>query len=364
MAITRINIGPVHPSTHGVLRLLVDLDGDTIVNVEPHIGFLHRGVEKLVETRMYMQSPPYMEKLDYIAPMAYNDAYVAVVEAAMGIEVKERAKYIRTALLELQRIASHLAGIGFMCNDLGQMFTGFMWAFKDRDIVLDLLQEAAGSRMFYVNMRLGGLNRDLPADFKEHAFKTMEYLEGRMGEYQSYIEKNSVFTERMKGVGIIKKKDAINLGLSGPVLRASGVDYDVRKNNPYYAYEKLHFNTIMLNDGDNFARYKVRIMEIEESIRLVKAALNAMPEGDALGMPVKLRSPNPVNRIATANRELPRGEAFMYLVADPQKPYRLSIRSPNFINLAALKHVTKGARIADLFAIMGSFDLVMGGVDR
>src|SRR5271157_1914046 len=150
MAITRINIGPVHPSTHGVLRLVVDLDGDTIVNIEPHVGFLHRGVEKLAETRMYMQNPPYMEKLDYVAPMSYNEVYVAAVEAAMGIEVKPRAQYIRTILLELQRIASHLFGIGTMCNDLGQMFTVFMWSFKDRDLVLDLLQEAAGSRMFYV----------------------------------------------------------------------------------------------------------------------------------------------------------------------------------------------------------------------
>ncbi len=364
MAITRINIGPVHPSTHGVIRLEVDVDGDTIVNVEPHIGFLHRGVEKLVETRMYMQNPPYMEKLDYVAPMSFNEAYVAAVESALGIEVKERAQYIRTILLELQRIASHLFGIGAMCNDLGQMFTGFMWGFRDRDMILDLLQEAAGSRMFYVNMRLGGLNRDLPPQFKEHTLKTMEYMDKRIGEYERYIEKSPVFKERMNGVGVLTAEEAKALGVSGPVLRASGVDYDVRKNNPYYVYDKLHFNTKMLVAGDNYSRYKVKILEIKESIRIIVAALNSMPEGDALGMPIKLRTPNAVNRITTINRELPRGEVFMYLVADPQKPYRLSIRSPNFINLAALKHMSKGARIADLFAIMGSLDLVMGGVDR
>lgn len=364
MAVTRINIGPVHPSTHGVVHLVVDLDGDTIVNVEPHIGFLHRGVEKLVETRMYMQNPPYMEKLDYVAPMSYNEVYVAAVEAAMGIEVKERAQYVRTILLELQRIASHLLGIGLMCNDLGQTFTGFMWTFKDRDIILDLLQEASGSRMFYVNMRLGGLNRDLPPDFGEHAIKTLDYMERRVTEYEKYIEKNSVFKERTKGVGRLTDDQALDLGVTGPVLRASGIDYDVRRNNPYYVYEKLHFNTKTMHEGDNFARYKVRILEMRESMRIIRAALSTMPEGDALGMPVKLRSPNPVNRIATASRELPRGEAFMYLVADPQKPYRLSIRSPNFINLAALKHMAKGEKIADLFAIMGSLDIVMGGVDR
>ncbi|MDE1768647.1 MAG: NADH-quinone oxidoreductase subunit D [Candidatus Micrarchaeota archaeon] len=364
MALTRINIGPVHPSTHGVIHLVVDIDGDTIADVEPHIGFLHRGVEKLTETRMYMQNPPYMEKLDYIAPMSYNEAYVAAVESAMGIEVKERAQYIRVILLELQRIASHLLSVGLLCNDLGQMFTGFMWTFKDRDLVLDLLQEAAGSRMFYVNMRLGGLNRDLPPDFADHANETLNYLEKRVTEYENYIEKSPIFTERMKGVGFMSPEEAKNLGVTGPVLRGSGVDYDVRKNNPYYVYEKLHFSTKVLHEGDNFARYKVRMLEMKESIRLVRTALRMLPDGDALGMPVKLRSPNPVNRIATVNRELPRGEVYMYLVADPQKPYRLSMRSPNFINLAALKHITRGQRIADLFAIMGSLDLVMGCVDR
>ena len=364
MALTRINIGPIHPSTHGVIRLVVDLDGDTIENIEPHIGFLHRGVEKLVETRMYMQSPPYMEKLDYVAPMAYSEVYVAAVEKAMGIEVKERAQYLRTILLELQRIASHLFAVGTMCNDMGQMFTVFMWAFKDRDMVLDLLQEAAGSRMFYVNMRLGGLNRDVPPDFKQHAAEVMDYIDKRIPQYEKYVESNPVFMERTKKVGVLSKEDALDLGVSGPVLRASGVDYDVRKNNPYYIYEKLHFNAKVLHDGDNFARYKARMLEMRESVRLVKAALNMLPEGDALGMPVKLRSPNPVNRIVVSSRELPRGEVYMYMVADPQKPYRLSIRSPNFINLAALRHMAKGAKIADLFAIMGSLDLVMGGVDR
>lgn len=364
MAITRINVGPVHPSTHGVIRLVVDLDGDTIVNVEPHVGFLHRGVEKLVETRMYMQSPPYMEKLDYVAPMSYNEVYVAAVEASMNIEVKERAKYIRTILLELQRIASHLFSTGTLCNDIGQMFTSFMWAFRDRDIVLDLLQEATGSRMFYVNMRLGGLNSDLPPDFVDHAYKTMEYIEKRVPEYERYIEKNPVFTERMKGVGVLTKQHAKDLGVTGPVLRASGISYDVRKNNPYYVYDKFHFNPQVLHSGDNFARYKVRILEIKESVRIVKAALRALPDGDALGMPVKLRSPNAVNRISIVNRELPRGECGMYLVADPQKPYRLSIRSPNFINLAAINHIANGARFADLFGILGSLDVIMGCIDR
>ncbi len=364
MSIVRINIGPVHPSTHGVIRLVVDVDGDTIVNIEPHIGMLHRGVEKLAETRMYMQIPPYTEKLDYMAPMSYDEAYVATVEAAMNIQVSERAQYIRVILLELQRIASHLLSVGFFCNDLGQMFTGFMWAFKDRDIILDLLQEAAGSRMFYVNMRLGGLREDLPADFEDHVLQTMNYMEKRIPEYINYLEKNPVFIERTKGIGVLTREDAKQLGVTGPVLRASGVNYDVRRNNPYYVYSKLQFTPKVLQEGDNFARYKVRMLEMQESIRLVRSAIKSLPEGEAKGMPIKLRSPNPVNRVSIVNRELPRGECMMYMVADPQKPYRLSIRSPNFINLAAISHMAKGGRFADLFSTLGSLDLVMGCVDR
>ncbi|MDE1851328.1 MAG: NADH-quinone oxidoreductase subunit D [Candidatus Micrarchaeota archaeon] len=365
MAITRINIGPVHPSTHGVLRLVVDLDGDTIERVEPHVGFLHRGVEKLVETRMYMQSPPYMEKLDYIAPLSYDEAYVSAVEKALGVEVKERAQYARVILLELQRIASHLLAVGTMCNDLGQMFTVFMWAFKDRDMVLKLLEEAAGNRMFYVNMRLGGLLRELPPDFEMQTLDVIDYMERRIPEYERYIEGNPVFMERMKGVGVLSQKDARNLGVTGPVLRASGIEYDVRKNNPYYVYDKLHFSVKSLEKGDNFSRYRIRMMEMRESIRLIRDAFDKMPAaGDMLGMPVKLRSPAPVNKEVRVSRELPRGEALMHMVADQQKPYRLSIRSPSFINLAALPDIAKGYRLADLFSILGSLDLVMGCVDR
>lgn len=361
---TRINIGPVHPSTHGVLRLVVDLDGDTIENVETHIGFLHRGVEKLAETRMYMQIPPYTEKLDYVAPMSYDEAYVSAVEGALGIEVKERAKYVRTILLELQRIASHLLAIGTMCNDLGQMFTVFMWTFRDRDMVLKLLEDAAGGRMFYVNMRLGGLVRDLPVGFEDEALATMRYIEKRITEYEHYIERSPVFTERMKGVGVLDTQTAKNLGVTGPMLRASGVDYDVRKNSPYYVYDKLGFTPQVLTAGDNFARYKVRILEMKESVRLVKDALRELPEGDAIGMPIKLRSPDVKNKVVMVSRELPRGECMIYMVADPQKPYRLAIRSPSFINLAALSYMAKGHRLADLFSILGSIDVVMACVDR
>jgi NADH-quinone oxidoreductase subunit D len=364
MAITRINIGPVHPSTHGVIRLVADIDGDTVVNLEPHIGFLHRGVEKLVETRMYMQSPPYMEKLDYVAPMSYDEAYVAAVEKAMGVEVKERAMWVRTILLELQRIASHLLWLGTMANDVGQFFTVFMWCFKDRDLILRLLEEASGARMFYVNMRIGGLIRDLPPGFDDRARETLNYMEKRIGEYEDFLEKNPIFIERMRGVGVMNRDKAIELGVTGPVLRGSGVSYDVRKDNPYYVYDKLNFEPQARSEGDCFARYKVRMLEMRESIKLVKDALSKMPGGDALGMQVRLILPSAKNREVTLSREMPRGECMMYMVADPQKPYRLSIRSPSFINLAALNEIAKGCRTADIFAIMGSLDLVMGDADR
>ncbi len=362
--VTRINIGPVHPSTHGVLRLVVDLDGDTIVNVEPHIGLTHRGVEKLMENRMYMQNLPYMEKEDYVASTAYGDAYISAVESAMGIEVKERAQYVRVVLLELQRIASHLLWLGTMLNDLGQFFTLFMWTFKDRDIILRLLEEQAGGRMFYVNMRPGGLIKELPPGFEEETLQVMNYMEKRVAFYENYLEKNEVFIERTKGVGVMSAQQAIEYGVTGPVLRGSGVDYDVRSNKPYYVYKELGFRPQVLSGGDCFARYKVRMLEMKESIRLVRTALKKMPEGDAIGMPIKLILPAAKNRIVSVSRETPRGELFIYMVADPQKPYRISLRTPSFINLSALNALAKGSRLADLFAILGSLDLVIPDVDR
>ncbi len=364
MQITRINIGPIHPSTHGVLRLIVDLDGDTIEKVEPHIGFLHRGVEKLVENRMYMQNHVYMEKMDYVAPLAVDELYVATVEEAMGIEVKERAQYIRTIELELQRIASHLFFIGTLCNDIGNLFTVFIWCFADRDRVLRLLETATGSRMFYANMRLGGVKQDFPKGFEEDVLDCMDYIEKRTKEYERFLEKNPIFMERMKNVGILSSEDAIEYGISGPTLRASGIDYDTRKNHPYYAYEKASFSTQVLSRGDSFARYKIRVMEIRESINVIRLAFKKMPEGDATGMPVKLVPPPIKKNEVIVRRELPRGENMMYMVADKKGPYRLAMRSAIFVSMAALDHIARGHKLADLFAIMGSLDFVMADVDK
>ena len=365
MSIVRINVGPVHPSTHGVLRLVVDVDGDTIKMVQPHIGFLHRGVEKLCETRMYMQNPSYMEKLDYIAPLAWDELYVSAVEQALGVQVKEAAQYARMILLEFQRIASHLLWIGTLANDLGQMFTAFMWTFRDRSKVIKLLEDVSGSRMFYVNMRLGGLYEPLPKDFKERSLALIDYLEKTMPEYLNVLDKNEVFVERTKGVGALSREDAINYGVSGPVLRASGVAEDVRKSQPYYAYEKIKFDIPVMRNGDCMDRYRVRYEEILQSTKIIRQALSMMPEnGDVVGAPIRLIGPAAKPDTIIARRELPRGEGLIYMIPDKQKPYRISLRSPTFINMAVMSKLCDGAKFADMFAIMGSLDLVLAEIDR
>ncbi len=364
MTTMKINVGPIHPGTHGALRLLVDLDGETVRNVEPHLGFLHTGVEKLLETRSYMQSPSYMEKLDYVAPLAWDELFVAAVEAATHTEVKPAAQYARTILLELQRIASHLMWLGLMANDLGQASTLSMWCLRDRDMILKLLEDVSGNRMFYVNMRLGGLNRPLPPDFGERAYALTDYIEMSVPKYKDMLEDSSIFMGRTKGVGVLAKEEALNLGVSGPVLRASGVDEDVRKSQPYYAYGQMSFRIPIKTKGDVYSRYRVRYEEVIESIRIVRQGLDSMPKGDATGAPIRLmgRPADPATVIVS--RELPRGEGLIYLVPGKQKPYRISLRSPAFSNLAALPALAKGAKFADLFAILGSLDLVMAEVDR
>ena len=365
MAVVRINVGPVHPSTHGVLRLVVDVDGDTVKLVEPHIGFLHRGVEKLCETRMYMQNPSYMEKLDYIAPLSWDELYVAAVEQAMDIPVKEGAQYARVMLLEFQRIASHLLWMGTLASDLGQMFTTFMWAFRDRSKVIKLLEDVAGSRMFYVNMRLGGLYQPLPKDFKERALALIDYIEKTMPEYIEILDKNEIFLERTKGVGVLSKEDAINYGVSGPVLRASGVKEDVRKSQPYYVYDKLKFDIPVKYNGDSFDRYKVRFEEILQSTKIIRQCLSMMPDdADVVGAPIKLIGPAAKPDTIITRRELPRGEGLIYMIPDKQKPYRISLRSPTFINLSVLSKLCDGVKFADIFSIMGSLDLVLAEIDR
>ena len=365
MPVMSINVGTVHPSTHGVLRLLVDVDGDTIKGVEPHIGFLHRGVEKLMETRMYMQNPSYTEKLDYVAPLSWDELYVSAVEAALGIEVKERAQYLRVIQLEFQRIASHLLWLGTFSNDNGQFFTMFMWAFRERDAILRLLEDVSGGRMFYLNLRLGGFKSDLPQDFRKRAYTLTDYLEEKILAYPDMLDANPVFMERTKGVGVLSESAAIDHGVSGPVLRASGVEEDARKSSPYYVYDRIKFITPTGSHGDVYDRYRVRYEEMLQSIRIIRQALDMMPDtGDIIGLPVKLIGPIAKPDTVIVQRELPRGEGLIYMVPDKQKPYRISLRAPTFINLAALPSMVEGQKFADLFPTLGSLDIILAELDR
>lgn len=365
MAIMRLNVGPIHPSTHGVLRLVVDVDGDTVKRLEPHIGFLHRGVEKLMETRMYMQSPSYTEKLDYVAPLSWDELYVSAVEKAMKIECKERAQYARVIMLEFQRIASHLLWLGTFVNDTGQLFTLFMWCFRERAKIIKLLEDVSGGRMFYVNMRLGGLNTDLPEDFMKRCYDLVDYLEAKIVEYPDVIEKDPIFMERTKGIGVLSREDAINYGVSGPMLRASGVEEDTRVSNPYYVYKDIRFRVPTGSNGDSFDRYSVRYNEMLESLQIIKQALSQMPEGgDVKGLPIKLIGPSANPEVVVQSRELPRGEGLIYMVPDKQRPYRISLRSPAFVNLSVLSKISEGYKYQDIFPIMGSIDIVLAELDR
>lgn len=365
MPTMRINIGPIHPSTHGVLKFIASVDGDTIKNIETHVGFLHRGVEKLVENRMYMQNPSFLEKMDYVAPLSWDDLYVNTVEKVLGMEVKITAQYVRTILLEFQRIASHLLWLGTFCNDLGQMFTLFMWTFRERDLILKLLEDISGGRMFYVNIRLKGLNKKLPKDFKSRSYNLIEYLEKQILTYPDVLDSNPIFMERTKGVGILKRDLAIAQGVSGPVLRASGVEYDVRKANPYYIYDKIKFKIPTQIKGDVYSRYQVRFAEMLESIKIIKQALDKMPEdNDVVGLPIKLICPQAKPEIIMNNAELPRGEGIIYMVPDKQKPYRMYLRTGTYTNTAILNKLCKNIKYANFFSILGSMDLVVADIDK
>jgi NADH-quinone oxidoreductase subunit D len=364
MPLMRINVGPIHPSTHGVLRLIVDIDGDTIKNVEPHIGFLHRGVEKLSETRTYLQNISYYNKLDYVSPLSWEDLYVSTVEKAMDIEVKEAAMYVRVILLEFQRIANHLLWLGTFCNDMGQMFTEFMWTFRERERILQFFEHVTGQRMFFNYMRLGGVRSPLPPDFKEEANDLIDYLYKNISDYTKVLDANSIFKERLKGIGILSYDDAIKYGVSGPVLRASGVNEDVRKSYPYYIYNKIEFYIPLKTEGDSYARYQVRYEEMFQSIKIIRDALMKMPDDDVVGIPVKLINPPAKNDTVIERRELPKGEGLLYMVPDKQKPYRISIRAPAFANLQVLPLLAKDIKYADLFPLLGSLDLVMAEIDR
>ena len=384
-----INMGPQHPSTHGVLRLVLELDGEQIVKAVPHIGYLHRGVEKLAESRTYHQALPLTDRLDYLAPMSNNLGYVLAVEKLLGItdEIPERAKVVRVLMAELTRIKSHLVWLATHALDIGAM-TVFLYCFRERERVMDMYEQISGARMTSNYFRVGGLSADLPEgiekDMREFATEMPEHVD----MYEGLLTGNKIWQKRIIGVGEISGEDAIDIGLTGPSLRGSGVDWDLRRDNPYSGYEEYDFNVPVRNDCDTWARYKVRLDEIREASKIVLQALDKLKPGPILADVPKVCLPPKQDVVNTIEGlihhfkiisegfkpepgevyvgiEAPKGELGFYLVSDGgPRPYRMKIRPPSLLNLQALPQMAEGRMLADLVAIIGTLDIVLGDIDR
>jgi NADH-quinone oxidoreductase subunit D len=303
------------------------------------------------------------DRLDYLSSMANNMVYCKAVEELMGVELPERAEYIRVIVLELQRIASHLASVGFYGNDIGVTFTAMMYTFRERELILDLFEALSGARLTYNYVRIGGVREDLPQGFEDRAFKSLDHIEQKVDEYEEFFSDNEIFRKRTQGVGVLKAKDAINLGATGPVLRGSGVKTDTRVTDPYTIYDRFDWEIVTAKEGDCFARYTVWINEMKQSINIVRQALKGLPEGEVKAKVPKVLKPEAGE--AYSRIESPRGELAVHIISDGSpRPYRLKIRSPAFCNLSLLPHIAEGGLIADLIAALGSIDPVFGEVDR
>lgn len=358
-----VNMGPQHPSTHGVLYLELKLSGETVVECVTHIGYLHRGMEKIAENRTYTQFIPFTDRLDYIASMGNNLGYVLAVEKLMKAEVNDRTKYIRVIIAELQRIASHLVGITTFVQDLGAFATPLFYGFREREKIVELFDEMCGNRLTYNYMRIGGLQFDLPKGADEKIKNIVKYMRPKIDDLENLFSSNAIFTARTKGVGVLSGEKAINYSVTGPNLRASGVKWDLRKDEPYLGYEKFDFDIPAGSNGDSWDRYKVRIEEMRQSLHIIEQAVGGLPEGDPT---VKIgRIIKPEAGESYMRTEAPRGELGFYIVSDGSaNPYRMKIRSPSFSNLAVLPELVKGMKVADVVCVLGSLDIVMGDIDR
>jgi NADH-quinone oxidoreductase subunit D len=366
-----MNMGPQHPSAHGVFRAILTLEGETVVGVDAVIGYLHRCHEKLAETLAYVQYPTIASKTDYVAAMSSELAYVMAAERIGQFEVPKRAQYLRVLVNELQRIASHCLWLGTWCMDMGGALGGgatiFLYCIRERELVLDLFESLVGARLLYGFHQVGGVRYDLPAGWTAQCRASINLIEQRLHEYASMLEDNPFFTMRTKGVGVVSTALAQDVGISGPLLRGSGVNFDLRRAQPYSSYEDFEFRVPVEAAGDCHARYLVRMVEFRESIRIIRQVLDRLPEGPISSRPgVKSLAQVKVPKgEAYARVEGPRGEVGCYLVADgTNKPYRMKWRGASFSNLAILPHILPGASVADVVAIMGSVDPVFGEVDR
>ena len=382
-----INMGPQHPSTHGVLRLILELDGETVVKATPHIGYLHRGVEKLAEYKTYHQFITLTDRLDYLAPLSNNLGYVLAVEKLLNIEAPKRSQYIRIILCELTRISSHLLWLATHALDIGAM-TVYFYCFRERETINNIFEMAAGARMNLSYFRIGGVARDLPDGFVEKVREFVNDFPARLRDYETLLTKNKIWLMRTKDVGVISAEDAINYGLSGPSIRGSGVKWDVRKSEPYSSYDEMDFIVPVGQNGDVYDRYIVRLEEMRQSNEIVRQAMDTIPKGKFIAELPDVTLPQKENlkksmealihhfKVVTggicppvgevyACVEAPKGELGFYIVSDGTKnPYRVKIRPPSFVNLEGLQKMVEGHLIADVVAVIGSLDIVLGEIDR
>lgn len=382
-----LNMGPQHPSTHGVLRLVLELDGEVITKITPHIGFLHRGVEKLSENRTYHQILPLTDRLDYLAPMSNNLGYILAVEKLLDIQVPERAQTIRIIMAELTRLQSHLVWLACHALDIGAM-TVFIYAFREREVIMETYELISGARMTSNFFRAGGLSMDVPPEFEAKVRSFVDSMPGHLDTYEGLLTTNPIWLKRTVGNGVISAEDAIDIGITGPALRGSGVDWDMRRDNPYAGYENYQFDVPVGENCDTFDRYKVRLVEMREACRIISQALDRLKPGPVLAdapqvcYPPKEHVYNSIEglihhfKIASEGYPVPEGEVYQgieapkgelgfYLVSEGgNKPHRMRVRPPSFVNLQAIEKMSKGYMLADLVAVIGTLDIVLGEIDR
>ena len=360
-----LSLGPQHPSTHGVFRMNVTLEGETVVKLKPVFGYLHRNHEKIAEGNSWLAAMPYTDRLDYICPITNNWAYAVAVEKLAGIEVAERAEYIRVIVGELTRLQNHAAFLGFVLGDMGAWGSALMYAFREREKILDLFESLTGARMMCNYMRFGGCRCDLPPGWIEGATKVVDKFPAFLDEMEALLTGNEILLARLQGVAPLSAARAINGGMSGPVLRASGVDYDIRKVDGYGIYNRFKFRIPRGEVGDCYDRFMLRVIESRESLQILKQAIAGLPAGPIINPKAKLRGFRPPVGEAYGRIESPKGELGFYVISDgSDKPYRFRIRPPSLINLTLLEELCLGTKIADVMIILGTVDIVLGEVDR
>ena len=382
-----MNFGPQHPAAHGVLRLVFEMDGEIIKRADPHIGLLHRGTEKLIENKTYLQALPYFDRLDYVSPMNQEHAWSLAVEKVLRINVPERGQYIRVLFCELGRILNHILNLTAFAIDVGAM-TPLLWGFEEREILLSFYERASGARFHAAYFRPGGVHQDIPEELLDDIHKWLKNFPNFINDLETLLTENRIFKQRTVDIGVVSKEDALNLGFSGPPLRASGHAWDLRKDQPYDVYSKMDFDIPIGNTGDCYARYLVRVEEMRQSCKIIEQCINNMPKGIVLANDAKMAPPSRkemkgsmealihhfklytegvhVTEAETYTAvEAPKGEFGVFLVSDgTNKPYRAKLRAPGFQFLAATEHMCKGHMLADSVAVIGSMDLVFGEIDR